>query len=641
MWRKLAVSIGLSLILLGLVAAVRTGVLADVQVMPGKAQGDPLTNAVAFQQGPDAHAAAPDAATQPECYVVTFQQGVNGYRGCVDTRISGEEPNTNFGNQELILGMKGQVGTLIRFADLGIPCNVDIVSATLGLYCHNYDRPDDAGRSICLAYPVSRTWEEMEATWIKATNLDDWGREGCDDTTSDRSPISTTDDHEGLHERERWYTWDVSSAVERWVRNPASNQGLFVQQVDTDALGEYDIRESEWPAPELRPYLAVEYCLRPPPAIAVTKELVEPASGEAEVSETVTFALRITNIGANTINSLTVSDTYDSDYLTLISSSVEPDEHSPGIMNWTDSLNPFLPLAPGEGFDLTLDFRAEKATDPDVTTNTVTAWGVDECGEPAGPEEDDDRVKIIPEPQYQLYIPKVISCHCQVESFCSQEGDLDLIYRIDAADFSPYPSEECLWKRKTDCDLIRVISPTAPLGWNQPDYVPDDTWRPGSIVWWGGNEYWDNPDWRTYLPGSPTDPVTTVIGLETEAGEDEGKSGTTHLYRRWFDVPPPPSGMTMACAVLEMWSDNKSEWWWQGERIFGQAQNRRDYDLFGKGKIGNEGGSYLLAIQNSNDYAGGIEESKNNAHGTSFCLQVAWCNCPPQITRMLKPCQGQ
>ena len=74
-----------------------------------------------------------------------------------------------------------------------------------------------------------------------------------------------------------------------------------------------------------------------------------------------------------------------------------------------------------------------------------------------------------------------------------------------------------------------------------------------------------------------------------------------------------------------MWTDNRSEWWWQGERVFGNAQNRRDYDLFGEGRIESEGGRYLLAIQNSNDYVEPIELDTKNPQGTAFCLVVTWC----------------
>ena len=33
-------------------------------------------------------------------YAITFQQGVDGYIGCSDTRISSESPDVNFGDSE-------------------------------------------------------------------------------------------------------------------------------------------------------------------------------------------------------------------------------------------------------------------------------------------------------------------------------------------------------------------------------------------------------------------------------------------------------------------------------------------------------------------------------------------------------------
>jgi uncharacterized repeat protein (TIGR01451 family) len=369
MWRKAAICIGLPLILLGIVAVVTTGALADARGMPLRAEASPPTTSAASQQPPSIYAAAADVPHSAQSQVTTFVQGVDGYRGCADTRISAERPDENFGNKELVLGMRGRIGTLIRFVNLHdrIPGNAIVLSATLGLYCHNYDRPEEAGLSICAAYPVTRAWEEMEATWYKAVESDEWGQAGCNDTTTDRSPTAL--DEEALHERDRWYTWNVKSAVQDWVRDSASNKGVLIRQTN-DEPGEYDIRESEWPGPEVRPYLAVEYYVPPRVEIRVSKELSDPP-GAIAVSDTLTFTLRITNTGDTTITSVALTDTYDSNVLTLTSWSEEPDQQEPGIINWTDSLNRFLPLGPGEHLVLTVDFHATAATAPSSTINCV------------------------------------------------------------------------------------------------------------------------------------------------------------------------------------------------------------------------------------------------------------------------------
>ena len=132
------------------------------------------------------------------------------------------------------------------------------------------------------------------------------------------------------------------------------------------------------------------------PGIAIVKELVDPPGGVAVVGDTVTFTIHITNTGDTDIASLTVVDTYDPSYLALTSHSETPDGHdaATGTITWTSALDGYLPLAPDEGFVLTVDFLTVSSTVPGVTTNVAVVQGVDEYGHPAGPEEDDADVEI-------------------------------------------------------------------------------------------------------------------------------------------------------------------------------------------------------------------------------------------------------
>jgi len=66
--------------------------------------------------------------------------------------------------------------------------------------------------------------------------------------------------------------------------------------------------------------------------------------------------------------------------------------------------------------------------------------------------------------------------------------------------------------------LICLASPPAPLGWNQPDFVPDTSWQTSSEVWW---MFWAAPDWAP-LPGA-----CRPIGLWD--GEDKSELGY-HVY---------------------------------------------------------------------------------------------------------------
>ena len=190
-----------------------------------------------------------------------------------------------------------------------------------------------------------------------------------------------------------------------------------------------------------------------------------------------------------------------------------------------------------------------------------------------------------------------------VECYCCSPGDS--IYRIDDSSFYGYQTDSA-----SGSPLIRVTSPLAPWGWNQPDFVPDSSWQPASEIWW---DDWAAPNWKP-LPGD-----CRPIGLQDEDGNQEAQSGTTHLYRRNFALSPPYSDMQVAQAILEMWSDNKTEWWWGGASV---SYDREGYigqvDLF-PGHIGSHGGIYVLAIQNSNDRA-----SHHNPQGTACRLCVTW-----------------
>ena len=213
---------------------------------------------------------------------------------------------------------------------------------------------------------------------------------------------------------------------------------------------------------------------------------------------------------------------------------------------------------------------------------------------------------------HKVYLPIILKNYAPgpqptpvVECYCCSPGDS--VYRIDASSFSGYTTTSA-----SDSPLIRVTSPPAPLGWNQPDFAPDSSWQPGSEVWWA---LWVPPSWAP-LPGD-----CRPIGLRDENGNQEAQSGTTHLYRRTFTFSPPQPDMQVIQAVLEMWSDNKTEWWWDGTSV---SYDREGYigqvDLFPT-HVGPHGGTYVLAVQNSNDY---VCSPNCNPQGTACRLCVTW-----------------
>ncbi len=206
---------------------------------------------------------APPASSTPPPegeLVLALQQGVDGYGGCADTRISEEDPDANFAQGELVLGMRGKVGTLIRFDLAPLPWYATVLEAKLGVHVSNYGQR--ALEPVMIAsYPVTRTWTEDRATWMQATSSTYWGIPGCNDTSSDRSPQVL--DEVPVYEF-GWYDWDVTEAVTRWLNDPDGNQGVLLQQVNNEIGGEYDVRESEYHDAQFRPRLVIRYKLIPP-----------------------------------------------------------------------------------------------------------------------------------------------------------------------------------------------------------------------------------------------------------------------------------------------------------------------------------------------------------------------------------------
>ncbi len=191
----------------------------------------------------------------------------------------------------------------------------------------------------------------------------------------------------------------------------------------------------------------------------------------------------------------------------------------------------------------------------------------------------------------------MLVCH-----YCSPG---DLIYRIDGSSFRAYETDSA-----SDSPLIQVTAPPAPEGWRQPAFTPHGTWQPASTVWW---PIWSEPTWGPLIPGSEP------IGLLGEGSRAEGRDCVTHLVRRTFTLSPPRRGMQLTGALQEMWSDNKTAWWWQGILIAYDEEGYVDAVELYPDHVDSDGGTYVLAVQNSNDRMG-----TDNPQGTDFRLCVTW-----------------
>ena len=189
----------------------------------------------------------------------TFQEGVNGYIGTVDTHIKQVSPNLSFGSLQAIKwdtrGTDTDPSTqefgLIRFDNIfgsgtgQIPAGASIVSATLQYTVFNASASPNANVNEILS-----DWTE-ETTWDAFGNTpgvqpEDYG------VLVTTAPASATGN----------YTIDVTSSLAAWSTNPlTTNRGWIFRPNDLDGV---DIRSSEYTTSSNRPLLRVNYT--PPPS---------------------------------------------------------------------------------------------------------------------------------------------------------------------------------------------------------------------------------------------------------------------------------------------------------------------------------------------------------------------------------------
>ncbi|MGC9357504.1 MAG: GEVED domain-containing protein, partial [Anaerolineae bacterium] len=97
----------------------------------------------------------------------------------------------------------------------------------------------------------------------------------------------------------------------------------------------------------------------------ISKHLIQPASGVAAVSDTVTFGIVVTNSTLNPLVNLVVDDHFDSSCLSYLPPAVPPPTNvTTGTLSWTIPL-----LNPGKVWSATINFHADAPCG--VTTNTA------------------------------------------------------------------------------------------------------------------------------------------------------------------------------------------------------------------------------------------------------------------------------
>jgi hypothetical protein len=189
---------------------------------------------------------------------VTIQKGLAG--DSIDTYISQyDADNTDLAFEAIMKigftnpGERGRQNALVQFGLSPIPGGANIVEARLELYCSGWSGA--SAEVTAGAYGVLRNTTITQATWNQAQTGNPWNTPGCDGLGSDRE--GTAQSSLVFGSIARWYSWDVTDLVQRWVDGTLTNNGVVVRA--DSGQGAYAFSSSEGSMIERRPRLVVTY----------------------------------------------------------------------------------------------------------------------------------------------------------------------------------------------------------------------------------------------------------------------------------------------------------------------------------------------------------------------------------------------
>ncbi|MFQ6026018.1 MAG: phytase, partial [Dehalococcoidia bacterium] len=215
---------------------------------------------------------------------LTFQEGVNGYAGTVDTFLREDVPASGHGSLD---NFKWDEGTgintyaLIRFDDIfgpglnQIPEGAHINSATLRYRVYNPGDPANLNEAL--------------ADWSEDVAFNDFGpAAGVQPEDVGALVGSAAGDPNGFQ------TVDVTASLTAWAGDPTSNRGWIFQPTGRDGIR---VRSSEYDVVADRPHLTVDYVaiFVPTTDLAVTSVVSDPAS--VAVGDSTNVTVDVANLG--------------------------------------------------------------------------------------------------------------------------------------------------------------------------------------------------------------------------------------------------------------------------------------------------------------------------------------------------------
>ena len=196
----------------------------------------------------------PTATVSRPAETMMLREGLDGYYGASDTHLDAWDPARNRGQDRLVIVRSGNTrSALFRFDLDKLPAGAQVQSATLRLYV------SESSNAISLpieVYRLRRSWEELSATWNRASASQAWGQPGADDTTSDREALPEA--RAMLAQTGAWVSMDITDLVSRWLAEPAQNNGVLIKGAGGSAV-EYRFISSDYANENMRPHLTIAY----------------------------------------------------------------------------------------------------------------------------------------------------------------------------------------------------------------------------------------------------------------------------------------------------------------------------------------------------------------------------------------------
>jgi len=188
-------------------------------------------------------------------------------RPTADTYLNIDDPPANHSTEDTLnvyTWPDDKIANAIamKFDFSSIPAGSTISSATLNLYLQATDATSDPTYTVTVHKIVNKNPDLARATGSTYDGINSWTPNNCcyNSIPMAQADISAPADSRTIDKTLGFKQWDVTSIVQGWFSNPASNFGLLLNSDPSKLADRYrQFSSSENPATSQRPYLTVIY----------------------------------------------------------------------------------------------------------------------------------------------------------------------------------------------------------------------------------------------------------------------------------------------------------------------------------------------------------------------------------------------